>query len=145
MHGNETPQELLEAGRYNLLGWNVNHFVDSLVFFNLGKRDRTDILVAVPCMKQEVFPRLTDMLLTIGINGLLRPKPEHALRFGILFPEQQRICPHVFPFEEWTDPEGKKNIMSLIGNKNGRRVDMSITDWPFNHGFYVMGVLPDTH
>lgn len=141
MGGTETSRELLYAGNYNLLGPQTDEFIDSLTFGQKGGA-YDDILVPFTFEPVDFYPRWPDILRELRKRKLRRPRPEHALRFGILYPEEQRVCPHIFPHKPWPGYNQKGFITILQGNHVGRRIDISPIGCPHTSGYIYFGLKP---
>ncbi len=138
--GPESLQDLVFAGKYDLHPHGMEQFFYGYKHWRVKPADvREDILIPVT-FADHIYPRAKQVLRVFRKLGLKRPSVEHALRFGIAYPEEQRRCPHVFLHEFWISLANRAAFLVLEGNSVGRRLDFSEVCFPRNAGNVFMGV-----
>jgi hypothetical protein len=148
MGGPKNPHDLFYAMEVDLSDTKLPDFLDFLCEGWQPSKEYEDILVPVTFPSDTYYPRIEDVLLVMDARGLSRPTPQHALQFGIQYPNKQRERPHIFPHECWTEKYenekliGEPRVLALIGNEHGRRIDLSSTKWPWSSGYVYLGVKP---
>jgi hypothetical protein len=134
--GPQSVQALFDAGKYNLSPYCLDFFLRTAQVSR--EKCRRDILIPVE-MPPGVYPTADEVLEIFEKRKLLRPTIEHALRFGITYPEAQCERPYVFLHDFWTMP-GNPGVIVLCGNHIGRRMDISSIGPRWNNNNVFLGV-----
>gem|GEM_PF-1281566 len=90
-------------------------------------------------------PSTEEVFAEFAKRGLERPAYEHALNFGIDYPEEQRKHPIVFLHEPVLDPHGHHSVFVLGGSSGERNLHLyqSGSKW-FSH-YVFAGVRKSAH
>ena len=120
------PEELMEAGKYDWVADYSRQIIHAKAASVVNETEAEIVLLgSLPQREQLKLQWSVSMSPDINLEGVFgkygRPNVWDVLRFGALYPDEQRKADLIFPHEPWNGSHGQAFVLVLRTDPSGAR------------------------